>query len=214
MSKSNAGKHGFPVLVYLTSEPLSLSCSLRIQHRESRKQVTLMLRTCISLHGADSEQAFVAQYDADNLYDTPNMAANTHIPSARLDRIVRNPRTTQIKTISLRLKEPCPLWCPQLDILLPQPEPSHVELFNELVQLAKATTVRIVFDNNWLSLEQRIPIQRIVDGELELAGFPVADYYSRYFKRRDWTVFAPAETSNKRARRGRLQLHKKDYNSS
>ncbi|KAF2994674.1 hypothetical protein E8E13_001561 [Curvularia kusanoi] len=207
-SKSNPGKHGFPVLAYITSHPLTLSCTLRIQHHEPRKQVTLMLRTCVSLHGADDsneEQAFVLQYDADNLlYNTSNDAATAFHPSDRLDTIVRNGNGdhTHIKTLALHLKRPTPLWCPDMDTLLPKSEPRHVELFNELVQLAKATTVRLVFDHSWLSLEQKVPIERIVKGKETLAGFPVADYYSRFYRRADWTVFAPAaEPSNKRIRR-------------
>jgi hypothetical protein len=88
--KSNL-KHGFPVLVYLISEePLLLPFTLRIQHHEPRKQVTLMLRVCVSLHGAD-EQAFVAQYDADNVTVGD---AIVDIPEDRGDGIARNPTLT------------------------------------------------------------------------------------------------------------------------
>ena len=69
------------------------------------------------------------------------------------------------------------------------------------MQLAKATTLHIVFDYHWLSLDSRVPFQRIVKGKETLTGFPVADYYSRFYQRADWTVFAPPE-SKKRPRRG------------
>jgi hypothetical protein len=214
MSKSNSGKHGFPVLAYLTSEPLSLPFTLRIQHHEPRKQVTLMLRTRVSLHGAHDEQAFVAQYDADNLLpDTGE--ATVHMPPTRLAKIVRNPSSTQITKLSLRLKHACPLWCPRIEALLPKPEPTHVEAFHELVQLAKATTVHIVFDYHWLSLDARVPFQRIIKGKETLTGFPVGDYYSRFYRPADWTVFGPEldsrapnreEASNKRPRRGTYRI--------
>ena len=223
-SKSNPGKHGFPVLAYLTSHPLTLSCTLRIQHHEPRKQVTLMLRTCVALYGAhahcgddeqgsDEEQAFVVQYDADNLvYDARLAAPTIDMPPTRLSSIVRvgsddsDDTQMQMQTLTLHLARPGPLWCPDRDVLLPKPEPAHVELFNELTQLAKAKTVQLVFDRSWLSLAQQVPLQRIIKGKEALAGFPVADYYCRAYRRADWTVFAPpaaaAEPSNKRARRG------------
>ena len=205
MSKSNSGKHGIPVLAYLTSEPLSLPFTLRIQHHEPRKQVTLMLRTRVSLHGADDEQAFVAQYDADNLLpDTGE--ATVHMPAARLAQIVRNPSSSQVKKLSLRLRRACPLWCPLIEALLPKPEPCHVEAFNELVQLAKATVVHIVFDYHWLSLDARVPFQRIIKRKEILTGFPVAEYYSRFYRPADWTVFGPdlnnGKAPSKRSRRG------------
>ncbi|KAG9197210.1 hypothetical protein G6514_001994 [Epicoccum nigrum] len=220
-SKWNPGKHGFPVLAYLTSHPLTLSCTLRIQHHEPRKQVTLMLRTCVALHGAhahcsdnerdsdsDDEQAFVVQYDADNLvYDARFSAPTIHIPPTRLDGILRDGSDDnddrQMQTLTLHLARPCPLWCPDREVLLPKPEPAHVELFNELSQLARAKTVHLVFDRSWLSLAQQVPLQRIIKGKEALTGFPVADYYSRAYRRADWTVFAPApapEPSNKHKR--------------
>lgn len=218
-SKSNPGKHGFPVLAYLTSHPLTLSCTLRIQHHEPRKQATLMLRTCVALCGAhcgddeqggDEEQAFVVQYDADNLvYDARLAAPTVDMPPTRLSSIVRagtdDSDDTQMQTLTLHLARHGPLWCPDRDVLLPKPEPAHVELFNELTQLAKAKTVHLVFDRSWLSLAQQVPLQRIIKGKEALTGFPVAEYYCRAYRRADWTVFAPAPAagpSNKRARRG------------
>lgn len=203
MSKSSVGKHGFPVLVYLTSEPLSLSCTLRIQHHEPRKQITLMLRTCASLHGAD-EQAFVAQYDANNLTVCDG---TVNIPADRGAQIARNPTSSQMTTLSLRLNHPCPLWCPRSEALLPALETAHIDAFSELVQLAKAVTLHIVFDYTWLSLDARVPYQRLVKGKEQLTGFPVHEYYSRFYRRADWRAFGPteapstAEASNKRRRR-------------
>ncbi|KAF3031227.1 hypothetical protein E8E12_001118 [Didymella heteroderae] len=200
--KSNP-KHGFPVLVYLKSEPLSLQCTLRIQHHEPRKQMTLMLRTCVSLHGAD-EQAFVAQYDADNLTVGD---ATVYIPEDCGAKVSRNPTSSQLTTLSLLLSHPCPLWCPRTEVLQPVPEPAHVAAFSELVQLAKAVTVHLVFDYNWLSLDARVPYQRLLKGKQDLKGFPVHSYYSRFYHLLDWRAFAPAEvlntpaTSNKRQRR-------------
>jgi len=209
MRKSTVGKHGIPVLAYLTSEPLSLPFSLRIQHNEARKQVTLMLRTPAAfLHGANDELAFVAQCDADNVLPGTAMdAATVHVPPARRAEIERYPTSSRITTLTLSLKHPCPLWCPRLEALVPTPSPSAVESFNELVQFAKATCVHIVFDSGWLSPEQQAPLQRLARGKEALSGFPVHDYYARHHRRADWTIFGPlAETPHKRGRRGK-SLH-------
>lgn len=206
--KSNS-KHGFPVLVYLTpQEPLSLPFTLRVQHHEPRKQVTLMLRTCVSLHGAD-EQAFVAQYDADNVTVGD---AIVHIPKDRGDQIARNSTSNQMTTLSLQLHHPCPLWCSRSEVPLPVPEPEQVEPLSELAQLARAVSLQIVFDYNWLSLDARVPYQRLVKGKERLTGFPVHEYYSRFYRLADWRAFGPtearstAEASNKRLRRGKHQI--------
>ncbi|KAJ4990938.1 hypothetical protein SVAN01_03509 [Stagonosporopsis vannaccii] len=204
MRKSNAGKHGIPVLAYLTPEPLSLLFSLRVQYHEARKQVTLMLRTPTAyLNGTDDDLAFVAQYDADNLRPgTAIDAATVHVPPARLAEIERYPTSSKTTTLTLSLEHPCPLWCPRLESLLPAPSPRAVESFNELVQFAKATTVHIVFDREWLSPEQQAPLRWLVKGKETLSGFPVGDYYARYYRRADWTVFGPlAEPLHKRGRR-------------
>ncbi|KAF2626971.1 hypothetical protein BU25DRAFT_491874 [Macroventuria anomochaeta] len=196
MTKSNIGRQGLPVLVYLTSEPLSLSCSMRILHHEPRKQVTIALRTSVVLHGSEDEQTFVAQYDANNLLpDTTALdAATIHLPNGRHGEIARN-ADPRITILSLGFKQPCPLWCPPLECLSPKAEPSSVASFNELVELAKATTVHIVFDYNWLHIDLQVPFQRLVRRKEKLTGYPVEKHYAKFLRRRDWTVFGPADTA-------------------
>ncbi|KAH6619961.1 hypothetical protein C7974DRAFT_426199 [Boeremia exigua] len=217
MAKPAGSKHGFPVLACLDTAPLSLACTMRIRHHEARRQVTLMLRIAALgvVAGADSGHAFVAQYDADNLdlpFHTSDGAAAGHvaaravaldasvldIPSARLAAIERNPNASCVAVLTLRLKQPCPLWHPPLLALVPA-EPRASE-YNQLVDLAKATTVQIILDRNWLSREHNAPFQWIVDGQEGLSGFPVAEFYSRHFARADWTDFGPAEELHKRPR--------------
>ncbi len=195
------------MLAYLTQEPLSLPFSMRLQHNAARKQVTLMLRTPATyVLGAEDNTAFVAQYDADNLLpETAINAATVHVHPARRTQIERYTGSSHVTTLTLHLQQPCALWCPLQQVLIPTPWPAAVESFNELVQFAKATTVHIVFDSNWLSPEQQQPLQWLVKGKETLTGFPVADFYSRRYRRADWTVFGPPqETPPKRGRRGTL----------
>jgi hypothetical protein len=204
MNESNLARHGFPVLAYLTPEPLSLSFTLRIQHHDARKQVTLMLRTPAAyVHGADNKTAFVAQYDADNLLPgTRTNAATVHIPQVRRDGVARNAKDCEWTTLTLCLDKPCPLWCPFLEALTPAPSENAVKSFDELVQFAKATTIHIVFDSDWLSPEQRAPLSWLLKGKYALTGFPVGRYYGKHFRHADWTVFRPLVEAPKRGRRG------------
>ncbi|KAJ4989585.1 hypothetical protein SVAN01_04962 [Stagonosporopsis vannaccii] len=206
MNDVEPSRHGFPVLAYLTPDPLSLPFTLRIQHHDVRKQVTLMLRTPAPyLHGADSNTAFVAQYNADNLLleSRPN-AATVYIPQERRDSVARNTIDCEWTTLTLRLHRPCPLWCPFLEAFTPAPSEKAVTSFNELTQLAKATTVYIVFDSNWLSPEQRVPLSWLLKGKHArhaLTGFPVGRYYSKHFRQADWTVFGPLVEAPKQGRK-------------
>ncbi|UPX12652.1 uncharacterized protein EKO05_0003193 [Ascochyta rabiei] len=123
MNESSLARHGFPVLAYLTSEPLLLLFTLRIQHYDARKQVTLMLRTPAAyVHGANNKTAFVAQYNADNLLlGTRTNAATVYLPQVRRDGVARNAKDCEWTTLTLCLDKPCPLWCPFLKALTPAP---------------------------------------------------------------------------------------------
>ncbi|KAJ8116857.1 hypothetical protein OPT61_g1802 [Boeremia exigua] len=169
---------------------------MRVLHNEARKQFTIALRTSALLHGAEDEQAFVAQYDADNL--TPGTiafdTATIHLPGERRSAIARN-ADPQIMTLSLSLNKPCPLWCPRLEALAPKPEPGAISSFNELVALAKAMKVHIIFDYKWLHKDTRAVFQRLVKGKERLSGYPLEKYYAKALRLADWTIFSPADAA-------------------
>ncbi|KZM20796.1 hypothetical protein ST47_g8066 [Ascochyta rabiei] len=199
MSKSNNNqpKLGFPVLIYLApSAPLSLSFQLRIQYNTELKQASFMLGTVASafLEGASDEHSFVAQYDADDLDSNTlnnNNKVQLQVPPTRLDEIKRDTGTPHVISFTLRLKRPCPLWCPRLDALVPAAGLSAEASFKELVQLSKATTVHIALNRKWLTDEHKHLLQIINSGSEALSGYPVARYYSKFFNQADWTVFRP-----------------------
>ncbi|KAJ4985465.1 hypothetical protein SVAN01_09030 [Stagonosporopsis vannaccii] len=213
MTNSNLGKQGMPVLACLTSEPLSLSCSMRIFYNQARKQFTLALRTSLLLHGAVGEQTFIAQYDADNLLPNTTALDSTtiHVRGEHRTAIARN-ADPLISTLSLSVRQPSPLWCPRLEALAPQAESKSVASFNELVELAKATTVHVVFDHKWLHKDTQTALQRLVKGKERLTGYPLDKHYAKSLRQKDWTIFGPtcagfvpptaAEPSNKRPRQG------------
>lgn len=212
MTNSNLGKQGIHVLACLTSEPLSLPCSMRIFYDQPCKQVTIALRTSLVLYGYTGEQTFIAQIDADNLLpgSTAVDSATIHLRDEQRSILARN-ADPKITTLSLNLTRPCPLWCPRADILVPVPEPSAIASFNELVALAKATTVHIVFDYKWLHKDAQTAFRRLAKGKERLHSYPLEKFYAKPLKRRDWTIFTPpddistpppgpAEPSNKRPR--------------
>ena len=217
MTNLNLGKQGIPVLASLTSEPLSLSCSMRIFHNQPRKQVTIALRTSLLLQGAVGEQDFIAQYDADNLLPGTTALDSTtvHLQGERRSGIARD-ADPQITTLSLGVRQPVPLWCPRLESLAPQAEATSVASFNELVVLAKATTVHIIFDYKWLHKDTQAVFQRLVKGKERLTGYPLEKHYAKPLRQRDWTIFGPinagvalpayAEPSNKRLRRSMFDV--------
>ncbi|KAH6613077.1 hypothetical protein C7974DRAFT_428796 [Boeremia exigua] len=204
-------KDSVPVLAYLSSQPLSQSCRMRIFHNND-SNLSIALYVTVTLHRAAEQQVFVMQYDADNHRENRPAASHPpiskHIPIDRLAEYARHvdPETT---TLTLSLMQPAPVWCPRDQIMAPQASADSVVAFDELVELARATTVHLVFDYKWLTGAARAAVQRLIKGKLALHGFPLTKYFAKTWERKDWTHFAPAsatahsptpEASNKRAR--------------
>ena len=188
----------------LTSEPSSPSCHLRVfKDRDNHNQITLALHVAATLRGAEEEQAFIVQYDGDNLQSAAVDLEPLNTRSDVRDKIARH-ADPDIKTLTLILRRPAPIWCPRDQAIAPQANVESVTTFNEVVNLAKATTVSLVIDFKWLAPDEQSVIRHIVKGKRILAGFPsIPKYYTRYWARKDWTDFAPAvapELPSKRAR--------------
>lgn len=183
---------GMPVLAYLTSEPLSLSCRMRILHNKDNSQISIVLHVAVTLEKAPDEQAFILQYDANALQpDGATMnSATTHTPSARRAEISRH-AGPQLATLSLRLKHVCPVWCPRGRLLIPQASVESVTTFNEFLTIAKATTVHLVYDTKWLAKPGQTAIAQLVKAKKQLAAYPLDKYYAKLWVCKDWTVFAP-----------------------
>ena len=195
-------KLGVPVAC-LTSEP-SPPCHLRIfKDRDNHNQITLALHIAATLHGAEEEQAFIVQYDGDNLQSAALDLEPLRIPSDVRDNIARH-ADPDFKTLTLHLKQPAPIWCPRNQAIAPQANVRSVTTFNEVVDLAKATAVHLVVDFKWLAPDEQSVIRHLIRCKGVLAGFPsIPKFYTRYWARKDWTDFAPAaapELSGKRAR--------------
>lgn len=165
------------------------------------------------LQGASDERAFVVQYDADNFEsNTPNNdKVKLQVPPPRLDELRRDSGTPEVVPLTLRLKTPCTIWRPRLDALVSAAKPSAEAFFNELVQLSKATTVRIAVNRKWQTDEYKNLLTVINSASEGFSGYPVARYYSNFFDKGDWTIFGPVNPI-KRPRAGRLaDTHNTSY---
>lgn len=123
-------KAGVPVLAYFTHEPLSMMCCMRIFQKDE-KQLSIALHVPVNLQGAEAEQVFVVQYDADNQRNRHPAALNSapvHIPSDQLEELARHtePETT---TTTLNLKQPAPVWCPLDQVMTPQSNSRRCDRF-------------------------------------------------------------------------------------
>jgi hypothetical protein len=186
-------KQSVPVLAYLPSQPLSTPCYMRIFQKDD-KQLSIALYVPVTLHGTTEEQIFVMQYDADNQRNRSPAAldsAPVYIPKDRLAEFVRNTEF-ETTTLTLNLKQPAPIWCPLNQVMAPQAIPASAAAFAELVELAKATVVHLVFDYKWLTGTQQAAIQRLTKGKVSLDGCSLNKFFNKDWEVKDWTHFAPA----------------------
>jgi hypothetical protein len=207
-------KGGIPVLAYPKSDPaLQWSCSLLIKYCETRMLATISLRTSIPIHGYDDEQTFTLQYDGDNLVpDTLSLGpATICLSRTQLDAIARDGKPKP-RCLFLNTRNPCRIWCPPSTGSI-APKHGFNAPFHQLVKLARATDVHIVFDYSWLHRDKQAQLQRIISEPGKLAGFPIDDHHAKTYRQADWSVFTPfedvseappsyAEASNKRPRQG------------
>ncbi|KAL1644022.1 hypothetical protein SLS61_009050 [Didymella pomorum] len=177
------------------------------------KQLSFALYVPVSLYRAEEKQLFVLQYDAGNLQNRSPAAldsASAHIPRDRVKEFTRNTQS-DTTTLTLNLKQPAPIWCPLNQVIAPQSTTASATAFGELVELAKATVVHLVFDYKWVTGTQQAVIQRLIKGKVRLEGYSLNKHFTKKWEVKDWTHFAPAiapaiapadppEASNKRAR--------------
>jgi hypothetical protein len=193
MTYNLINKRGVPVLAYPTSDVASQwSCSLVVKHSETRMQATISLQSSLPIHGFDGEQTFTLVYDADNLVPGETCLDHTSmsLTQAQQKEIARQ-GSPKLKTICLTLKKPCPVWCPLSSGII-APKHGFDSPFHQLVKLARATEIRIIFDYNWLHRDKQVQFERIVSHPEELAGFTIDNYANRY-RQADWTIFSPIE---------------------
>ncbi|KAF1972074.1 hypothetical protein BU23DRAFT_469093 [Bimuria novae-zelandiae CBS 107.79] len=184
-------KGGIPVLASLAPDiSLPISCALDAKHSEAQQQAAIVLHFRMSISGFDDEQPVALLYHADNLFDSgPALQpAAVSLPQALLDQITRN--KGDLRILALNLKTPSVVRCPRsTGTIAPQKVPDM--RFRQLVGLAKATRLYILFDYEWLHPARASRFLQIVSRPASLSAFTAEDHASVPLQQADWTVFSP-----------------------
>jgi hypothetical protein len=164
-------KKGIPALTYSTTHAnIPWPCTLKILH-DSDLQFMLSLETPVQIHGSDDKHSFVLRFDGDILIPGKSKleGINIRLSAALVDSITRQGHS-QVQTLSLSLKAPCSLWYP---FTAGSEATSLCTPSQELVTIAKATEVRIVFDTKWVGHENLAQLRSAVEGSRQLTAIPV-----------------------------------------
>lgn len=191
---------GFKAIAYaaedLTSPVAPYQCSLVFRCDNVAQRATVLL-VC-EVPTREAAHSFVLQYDADALQPSPGGldSDNSHVPKAQLDDLLRakdSRKSTAIKTLVLRLAQPCPLWSPGSRIF--SPAPGSEPPLADFIHLARATTVHIVFDYKYVP-KQHASMMRSFSKGKGLLGFPVDRLLVDLgLRKASWDVFGPADAA-------------------
>jgi hypothetical protein len=188
---------GFKALAYPASNtpaPLSpCQCSLAFRCDDTKRATVLLVAKIPTAHDT---QTFVLQYDADELLSgtVGLQSGNAHIPRQQLDELLRDKdnKHYDIKTLSLRIAQPCPFWCPHAPSFSPQP--GCEASFRQFVELARATAIHVVFDYKHLRKEQQGMFRAFSKVATGLTGYAVEASLSEHkLRRASWEVFSPLD---------------------
>lgn len=177
-------KEGVRALAYAVNDASVLStCSLKILYSDA--QFALSLGHSVTIPGVDGEQLLTLRYEGDNLVPGQTSLRNVAIPlpDESLHAIARHGQPRP-RTLSLTLKAPCSLWYPR--ILGNRVSGLQISSPN-LLTLARATQICIVFDAKWLG-DNLALLQRIVEGSRQLTGVPVIPQFRNVYQQADWST--------------------------
>lgn len=210
----------YPASNLSVDEPILPSlCSLVFRCDDAKLATLLLVVRIPTAH--DTENQVVLQYDADILMpDAVKLSTGKgQITQLQLDEILpvksKGKKRPDIKTLDLSIKGPSPLWCSASDPSI-SPKPGYEPAFQTLVDLAKATTVHVVFDYSHVRKEYRGMFKAFSKATRHLVGYPVeALLVEQGLRKASWGVFAPIETAGappayegsctrKRSRQGKL----------
>ncbi|KAI0572697.1 hypothetical protein Alg130_10396 [Pyrenophora tritici-repentis] len=119
------------------------------------------------------------------------MTAKRTLAPTELSHIARN-QTPEVRALSLNLKKPCAILCPNVSGSI-APQPSHELHFRQLVDLAKAIEITILFDWKWLQRKQIGLFLTIVSRPEAFTGFRIDEKNLKGRRLEDWSVFSPTE---------------------
>jgi hypothetical protein len=183
MVQSLVRKEGVPALAYSVNDASVLwPCYLKILH--SDLQLVVSLEHTITAHD-DDKQLLTLRYEGDNLVHgkTSLRTVDIPLPDGSLHDIARH-GNPQPRTLSLTLKAPCSVWYPHG---LGNGVSSLHTRFHELLTLARATEVHILFDSSWLGKKNLARFQSAIEGSRQLTGVPVIPQFAHLYQQADWS---------------------------
>lgn len=176
---------GIPAVVSVPHKQRPWLCFLVVRVDARRQQATVELQFARRFAGFDVEQRISLVYDADQLADaTLDHADAPPSPYVR-QRIARN-NGRDLRLLSLVAARPCTVrWARRLGDIAHGCD----ERFEQLADLARATTLHVLFDYAWLNPAKSAQFLSLVDASRQLVGFPVDE---SLFTEADWGVFVRA----------------------
>lgn len=176
---------GVPALAYSLHDASVLwPCSLKMLH--SDVQFVVSLEHDISVQGVDHKQLVIHRFEGDNLMPGKTSLRNVDVPlSDQSLRTIARHGQPRLRTLSLTLKAPCSVWYPHS---FGKAVSSICTRFHELLALARATEVCILFDTNWLGRNNFAQLQSAAEGSRQLTGLPVLPQFARLYQQADWSV--------------------------
>ncbi|KAF2029775.1 hypothetical protein EK21DRAFT_89551 [Setomelanomma holmii] len=195
-------KRGVPVLAYLSSPDASQCCRLIVKHAELYKQATVSLQFSLP---SNSKEIVTLLYDADNLVpDESSLTQETaSLTSNQLEHLTRE-ITPQLMRMCLSLRQLCPISCSARLL----PKHNDQAFLHQLLELASAKKVHILFDFKWVHQQHHAAFQQIIRCQGNLTGLP-ADL-STLYQPKEWSAaFYPLKNAGSEAPPSSLAASKK-----
>lgn len=225
---------GFKALAYPAANPsadspvLPCPCSFVFWCDTSKLATLLVFVTIPTTHHAETQ--FVLQYDADKLDTSGVSLANSNelCKQPQLEEIrCKSKKRSEIKSLCLATMDPPPLWCATGTRSFSS-RPGDEPAFQQFVNLAKASNIRVVLDLLHMRQKDRGMFRAFGKAATHLQRYPVEDSLEKQdLERASWKIFTPSEAAGaagvlpayegyrtrKRSRQGRL-LNKTSTSSS
>jgi hypothetical protein len=165
-------KRGISVLAYTSDHPTPRLCTLFVRHCDTPR-TTLSLKFSIPIRGFDRKQDFLLIYHACNLVPRKTkIGSTTTLPPPELLEKISRAGSPKLQTLSLTLKETCPVYGPPSSGGI-APKSDLDPSFHQLVQLAGALQIHILFDYHQVHEEQRGRFEGLTNDETVWKGSPV-----------------------------------------
>jgi hypothetical protein len=161
---------GVPVIAYPVNDvSVVLPYFLKILHLDA--QFIASLGHFISNYGLDNKPLFNLRYEGDSLLPGKASLQGSYflISGRSLQKMARHGQS-RAQELSLTLKPRCFVW--YLRSFGNGLSSLHTQ-FRELLTLARAIELRILFDTNWLGKDDLARLQSAVEGSQQLTGVPV-----------------------------------------